>query len=256
MNRRLSSADLRFRWLGICAFALSCAACAEGCPKVQAGNATSIVVLLDFSETFAPYGATDTPAIHALASAIMELVRNGQLEQPAKIVWAAFGNNGLQPILPCGPPRVFQQNLRAALEPEDKAAEKIQTVEALQAWLDVCVQAVMDVSKSAQRFTDISGALAFASNAIEGTRSNKLVFLYSDLREDLPDGRQAQVFDLHAASVVVAWRPGRDDEKQPEVVPARLNAWREQFKVSNVGRICAKPAQSLTVGDITGCLSN
>lgn len=226
----------------------------SSCALLNPGNQSVVVVLLDYSKTFAPYVGTDAPAIKTLSRSISELIRNGQLEQPTKIVWAAFGDNGLQPVLPCGPPRVFKQSLKQS-EANDEPGEQIETIEALEAWLAVCVTSVMKLSAAAQTYTDVSGALAFAGNAVEGTARQKLVLLFSDLREDLPSGRSPQSFDLERASLAVIWRPGLDDQQQPELVPLRLLEWEARFAKSNVGPVCSKPAQSMTAGDLAGCLS-
>src|SRR5947208_17145649 len=86
---------------------VSQAMCVSGCIGPVVVNESAVAVMLDFSQTFAPYDAEDEHAIREIGKAIIEGVQNGWLQQPVKVQWAAFGDQGLLPISPCGPPVVF-----------------------------------------------------------------------------------------------------------------------------------------------------
>src|SRR3977135_521638 len=98
----------RLPWLALVlvAFALPSA-----CIQPLVGNASAVTILLDYSRSFAPYSRADIAALNETAKAVTGMVRGGSLQQPLKLLWVAFGDNGLQPLEPCGPARIFQQRL-------------------------------------------------------------------------------------------------------------------------------------------------
>jgi hypothetical protein len=231
----------------------------SACLRPLVGNASAVTILLDYSKSFAPYSHSDIAALNETTKAVVRMVRGGSLQQPLKILWAAFGDNGLQPVEPCGPARVFQQRLTGGSEPSVKSpdpAEPLISVDKLEAWFSVCSEAVQSTSQAAQQFTDISGAMAFAADTIEDVRGDRVIVLFSDLREDLPPNRQLPPFRLNSVKVLLIWRPGLDDRKQPTATPERVEEWRTRIESAGASRVCAKAAQGLTEGEISSCLWN
>lgn len=215
-------------------------------------------MLLDYSKSFAPYSAGDVAALSEANKSIIQMVRAGSLAQPVKILWAAFGDNGLQPFEPCGPARVFSQRLTAQASEQGStkavSAERLTSVDKLESWLSVCVAAVRATSQSPQQFTDISGALAFAADAVDDVGDDRVVVLFSDLLEDLPPNRQRPALKLTKTKVLLIWRPGLDDQKQPAAVSQRVEEWRKRLEEAGSSRVCAKAAPGLTEGEISSCL--
>jgi hypothetical protein len=216
------------------------------------GHASGVVVLLDYSATFAPYGAADEALLSQIQKAIGTMVSDRSLNQPVKIVWAAFGNVGLSPQQPCGPPRIFRQRLTGA---GTNNKDEISDIKQLDAWFAACTTAIVTTSRQTQPFTDVSGALSFAASAVEDVRETKLIVLFSDLREDLPEGRSAPELKLRGSRVLLAWRPGLDDAKDPNLVARRAQEWSERLQKAGAGPICARPAAALTGADIEQCVS-
>jgi len=227
------------------------AACTDSCGLLR-GNASGAVILLDYSATFAPYGASDKALLDQVQTAMLSMVSDRSLPQPVKIVWAAFGNVGLTPQQPCGPPRIFRQRLTGALKKDEN---EISDVKQLKAWFATCTAAILATSQQTQPFTDVSGALSFAADAVEDVREKKLIVLLSDLREDLPEGRSPASLNLRGARVLLAWRPGTDDTKDPNVVASRAQDWSERLQKAGAGHVCTRSAGALTGGDIGQCLA-
>jgi hypothetical protein len=208
--------------------------------------------LLDFSKTFAPYTEQDVSALTEIVATVEDLVRTGQLEQPSKILVAAFGNDGLSPVRPCGPARVFRQKLVQSGTPADGNVTKIKD---LHDWLVSCVKTVKALSNDAQQFTDISGALSFAGASNREINGAKILIIYTDFREDLPPGQQPPSFNLKDNGVVIVSRPGLDDTSQPAALLARVADWSDRLKKAGAKRICHSSSQSITKNDIVGCLT-
>src|SRR4051812_9948090 len=79
-----------------------CAVLLLSCNSPVDGTRSSLIVLVDFSKSFAPLGPEDRPALQAVTQVVRKLV-NERLEQPVKILWSIIGNESLHPLQPCGP---------------------------------------------------------------------------------------------------------------------------------------------------------
>jgi hypothetical protein len=224
-------------------------ACLSAC-KPEVGNRSAIVLLLDYSKSFAPYTKADEAALRETNRFISKIIRNSAMPQPVKILWTAFGDDGLRPLEPCGPPRVID----IIISGRKSTTEGIDHFDKLEAWLSVCLSAVRATSQITQKFTDISGALVFASDAVEDVSDERLIIVFSDLLEDLPSDRQMPKFNLKGAKVLLIWRPGMDDQQQPLVVQQRVESWRKKLETSGASRVCSKAAQGLTEGELSACL--
>lgn len=254
-STRKPSRTARLSWL---ALALLASAFAAACVQPLVGNAGAVTILLDYSRSFAPYSRADIAALNETAKAVVGMVRGGSLQQPLKLLWVAFGDNGMQPLEPCGPARVFQQRLTGDAGTTVKspdAAERLTSVAKLEAWFSDCGEAIQATSQSTQQFTDISGAMAFAADTVQDVRGDRVIVVFSDLLEDLPPRRKLPAFRLDDVKVLLIWRPGLDDRKQPVATPERVDQWRTRIEQAGASRVCAKAAQGLTEGEISSCLS-
>ena len=233
--------------------ALLPAACSS-CSERLVGYESGVAIMLDFSKTFAPYSEVDEMAVKEIGKSIIGAVRQGWLQQPVKIEWAAFGDQGLIPVLPCGPPIVFAQKLTGGRRatPEARLSTNI---EDLASSFEQCAKAVKALSVSAQQYPDVSGALAFAEKAVAEAKMRKVIIVYSDLREDLPAGRAPSTYDLSGNNVFLIWRPGLDDRDQPTDTQQRIREAVRLFQERGSVRVCDAPVQVVTSGDILGCLT-
>src|SRR3990167_4968403 len=87
-----------------------CAALLLSCKGPVDGAKLSLIVLVDFSKSFAPLGPEDRPALQAVTQVVRKLA-NERLEQPVKILWSIIGNESLHPLQPCGPAKSFALKL-------------------------------------------------------------------------------------------------------------------------------------------------
>jgi hypothetical protein len=226
-----------------------------GACKPLVGNQSAVVVLLDYSKTFAPYDDADVAALKQVSGAVAQSLRVGSLKQPTKILWAAFGDDGRSPIRPCGPPVVFRQSLTKRKDAASDDTEYTKITD-LTAWMDACFASIKATSHWAQQFTDVTGALAFAGDAVKDAAGTKLVIVYSDLLEDLHKDRKSGEFRIDGAKLALIWRPGRDDKRQPSEVEGRVAEWRQKLRQAGAGKVCSSQVQSITAGDLLTCLFN
>ena len=247
--RLLTAGRALSRW--VIALAMLTSSCAAGCAMLQ-GNASGVVILLDYSATFAPYGAADAALLREIQGAITAMVSERALPQPTKIVWAAFGNVGLSPQSPCGPPRIFRQSITGRRGDSDN---QINDLKELKASFETCAKAIVATSTNTHQFTDVTGALSFAGSAVEDARQVKLIVVFSDLREDLPAGRSATELGLQGSRVLLVWRPGKDDADNPNAVANRAQEWRVRILKAGANVVCARPSAGLTAPDIARCLN-
>ena len=234
------------------------------CVEETIGNASGVVVLLDYSKTYAPYSAEDKASLDTLQLAVTELISTGGLSQPVKVIWAAFGDSGLRPMQPCGPPRVFKQSILGSKPIAPGSSEPtaagspaltMSSKSDLDAWFMACGKAIIATSKITQEHTDVSGAFSFATNALEDVTTNRLLVMFSDLREDLAaEQHPARLSLAHGASVVLLWRPGSDDTERPDLVKARADEWAKRLQEAGAARVCARQAQGITGADIAKCV--
>jgi hypothetical protein len=246
------------------AFALmlvAVAACADACVKPMLGNASGVVFLLDYSKSFAPYSAGDLAGLEKTTNAMIQLVTQGALRQPAKFLWAAFGDDGLQPLLPCGPARIFKQKLTVGVAVEDGSADiavgaRLETIQDLETWFDVCLSAVRATSQKPQQYTDVTGALKFGSDALDDISEQRVLIVFSDFLEDRVPQSQSTPLKLGASRVLLLWRPGLDDQKQSARTSRRVEQWQEVVTGAGASRVCTKIAHGLSEGEIASCLWN
>jgi hypothetical protein len=224
------------------------------CMNATVGNESAVTVMFDFSKTFAPYDLQDETAISQVGEMIVDAIKSGWLTPPVKVQWAAFGDQGLSPSAPCGPPLV----LRPTLTPTQSTgldSKVLHNVKQFEIAIGQCAKAVRALSHSAEAYTDVSGAMAFAAKAVAEAKTKRVVVIYSDLLEDLPSGRQPSTYDLAGDDVIVVWRPGLDDRRQPVEVQKRVEAASKAYRERGAARVCDFPVQSITDGDVMACLT-
>ena len=90
--------------------------------------------------------------------------------------------------------------------------------------------------KAKSRMTDISGAMMLCSDYLKATRSGtQVIFIFSDMREELPAGVVRKFADDEFAGIDIAAMNViklRKDSADPEVYRNRLKKWNKRIKSS------------------------
>jgi hypothetical protein len=220
------------------------------CGSPPAGPAASIVILVDYSRSFAPLGEEDKPALAVIRQAV-EKASVDQLQQPVKILWSVIGDESLNPFQPCKESKSFEVKIigTSAAPPNT-----LINVGQLRGWLEACTAAVIAFSKSPQQYTDISGAVAFASANAKSAHSERILIIFSDFLEDLPPGHMPTALELGGERVVMLWRSGLDDHSDPAAIVQRLGEWEKRLQNAGAKSTCVRPAIGLAADDLSPCL--
>lgn len=207
---------------------------------------TSVVVLVDFSKSFAAsdrpngrivYGLRfeDGRALNAVAGAVAELASR-YWTPPLKTVWTQIQASS-----------ITAEPLCAALETVQKLvkpAGSVGTREEIQAVLSKCVDSVIGASKDIRKlgdYTDISGAVAMASDIASGEYSERVLVMLSDFHEDLPRGMSPAAFQLKGQRVILLHRPGTDEPQNIIGYLARVDNWKKRLVERGAKAVVAMP---------------
>ena len=237
----------------VACFAALLSSCnASSCNGPVEGTRSSLIVLVDYSKSFAPLGPEDRPALQAVTQIVRKLA-NERLEQPVKILWSIIGNESLRPLQPCGPAKSF--TLKLTGRTSGTGDQELISQPELKDWLETCTDAVASLSQNnVQEFTDISGAVAFAAANGESVQTDRLLVIFSDFIEDLPPKHTATPFTLHGERVMMLWRPGSQDHQAPSAMMHRLEDWRARFTAAGAKATCTRPVLGLSADDVPPCL--
>jgi hypothetical protein len=106
------------------------------------------------------------------------------------------------------------------------------------------------LTRTAEKFTDISGALDTAARLAvplpEGTRA---LIILSDMVEDLPHGQTPPKLDLPNFRILILYRVLADDRQTPQRLNERLDDWKNRLSGAGA-RIEVAPDQGITPGEI------
>ncbi len=81
------------------------------------------------------------------------------------------------------------------------------------------------------RHTDISGAIKFASLALQGgERQTRVILVFTDLEENLGSGQEPGIADLAGVCVAVFYEITGDVPWRPGELDARIREWGTRFK--------------------------
>jgi len=84
---------------------------------------------------------------------------------------------------------------------------------------------------SAVPYTDISGAIKYASLALQGGENvSKTIVMFTDLEEDLPPGQEPAVADLSSVCVAVFYEITGHVPSKPRELDVRIREWRARFE--------------------------
>jgi hypothetical protein len=106
--------------------------------------------------------------------------------------------------------------------------------------------------------TDISGAMKFASLALQGgERQTRVILVFTDLEENLPAGQEAAIADLSGVCVAVFYEITGNVPWKPGELDARIREWGTRFKSWGAIDILFRHAAAFSAADlgrfIRGC---
>lgn len=221
---------------------------------------TSVVVLVDFSRSFVALkqeGAharyeglldEDRHALDTVAGAIAELASR-YWTPPVKVVWTRIQSSSAAAEPLCAP-----------LEPDQKLVkpkDSVGTREEIEVVLRQCVADVMTASRDKRNladYTDISGALAMASEMASGHYSHRVLIVLSDFHEDLRRGTTPAAFQLHGERVIFLHRPGTDEPENVAGYLQRITGWKDKLLQSGAAGVSAVPVFAVSDARVRAAL--
>ena len=220
-----------------------------GCSVDKSQSAgTSVVVLVDFSKSFAPL-VNDERALEELATATSELAQR-EWKPPVEILWSRIQTASLIAGPLCGPFQFQQYLIKRNTDDSAQVADK------LRACAKTAVQASTAASERSA-YTDISGALALAAEQGQSVLGPKYIVIVSDFMEDLPPGKRPIKLQLNGERVLLLHRLGT--EKTPQTLAdhlARIQRWSETLREAGAASVVALPLGSVTEQRIVRALGS
>ncbi len=195
-------------------------------------HGTSAVVLIDFSKSFPAsyrtdgsivYGfrPEDQRALDALATVLAELSSG---TPTFKTVWTQIQTSSITENPLCPPIEMTHGII--------KRQDALATRDQLRDTLRKCVATVMLQGKDKNKlgnYTDISGAIALASDIGSGQYTDRILVILSDFLEDLPPGSTLARFQLNGERVVLLHRPGTDERENISGYLTRIQGWKQKL---------------------------
>jgi hypothetical protein len=217
----------------------------------QGGLQTSVVILLDFSASFAPLNKEDEQALNVLADSLFQ---KAQEWAPVVVRWAVIGSSSLFTDPPCGPAVQFAPKLLPGLG-NPAGSTSISDRGVFQAWLRECVQQSVKKSRATHKYTDISGALALAAETASGVERRFIVVL-SDFVEDREPGSVPLKLALKGekVKVMMLYRPEAGDRLDPARLFNRLSEWETRLMAAGASGVCRIRVADAVSGTVTSCL--
>jgi hypothetical protein len=220
-------------------------------PSSKELHGTSVVVLVDFSKSFAAmqrsnnsilYGLQneDQRALKAVAGAVAELA-SLYWKPPLKTVWTQIQTSSISMKPLCDP----LETLQILIKPEGSVG----TREEIDSVLSKCAKSVIETSRdvrSLSDFTDISGAVAMASEIAPAGYNEKVIIILSDFHEELPRGTHEAAFRLNGERIVLLHRPGTDEPQNIDRYMNRIDEWKKKFKEHGASTVVALPVFTVT----------
>src|SRR5207302_2099400 len=220
-----------------------------GCSVDKSRSAgTSLVVLVDFSNSFAPL-VNDERALEELATATAELAQR-EWQAPVEILWSRIQTASLNSSPLCGPFQFQQSLIKRDNDDSAQMADK----------LHACTQAVVRASTAGSErsaYTDISGAVALAADQGQSVLGPKYIVIVSDFKEDLPPGKRPIRLQLNGERILLLHRLGTGRTPLTLVDHlARMRRWSEALREAGAASVAALPLSSVTEQRIARALGS
>jgi len=200
----------------------------------QAG--TMVSILLDRNASFVPFSADDLVSLRTLVSAIGDKATK-EWAGTTEVVIRGIGTTSVIGGPICNPVVHETKLIGSGSEPE-----------AFTSALGKCVEAAQHVitdTPHGDRFTDISGAVAAASQATESSGDRRFMVLMSDFLEQQAPSVASSRFHLHGETVLLMHRPGIDDKTLAGHL-ANVRTWRVALMENGASRVMAIPEPWVT----------
>ena len=228
-------------------------------PSTATVPGTSVVVLVDFSKSFAisklqndhmVYGLQpeDRRALNAVAGAVAELASR-YWKPPLKTVWTQIQTSSITGNPLCEPLETVQKLV--------KSAGSVGTREEIQQVLTKCADDVIEASKDERKlaaYTDISGAIATASDIASGQYGERVVVMLSDFNEELPPGTRQAGFTLKGERVLLLHRPGTDEPQNIAGYLARVDNWKKKLLEHGASSVVSMPVFAVSESRLRAAL--
>jgi hypothetical protein len=212
-----------------------------GCSSQQSESyGTSVVTLLDFSKSFAPFTKADERAIREVAAATRELAER-EWSSPVAVIWSKIQTASLLSRPLCGPLPFRQTLIRREGTPDANS---------LGERLDACANAVLDAAnRPSERsdYTDISGAIGMAAQQGSSVGARKVLIILSDFVEELPLGSAAVQLRLNGERILLLYRGGSEKQVADGAdVLARVSRWRRALMDAGAHSVLSLPVFGVT----------
>lgn len=208
-------------------------------------HGTSAVVLIDLSKSFPAsfrkdgsiiYGfrLEDQRALETLARVLAELAFSGTSK--FKTVWTQIQTSSINANPLCPPLEISPQIV--------KRQKTITTREELHDTLKKYVAIFNNASKDKNKlgdFTDISGAIAMASDISSSQYTDRVLIILSDFKEDLPISSIPARFKLDGEKVVLLHRPGTNEKENINGYLSRIETWKKKLLQSGAKTVATVP---------------
>jgi len=211
---------------------------------------TSVVLLVDVSQSFAPFSKPDQTGLESVAAALSHLVVD-KWEKPVQLFVSLIGESSFNAVQPCGPPVAYRSVLVA---PQGNHAQlgrrELTKPDVLQAWWRECVGNLTKAAERPQRFTDVSSALLLAEQTSAAIEGRRIVIVASDLVESLPPGAIPAKLSLSQQEVLLLYKFETADTPNPNRVIARIAEWEKRLTAGGAKAVKHMPLQTATAGTI------
>jgi hypothetical protein len=203
---------------------------------------TSVAIAIDFSKSFAPFDLEKKNALNALLQAVKTGLKD---HWPSGTVYvSAIGTSGLKQTPPCGAAMSYRQTLITS--PATTKEGQITSKGALDQWGIECVAQLVKRSARVEDYTDISGAIALAADWTRPGTGRKLLCVFSDFVEDLPQGSERAAFKLNGERVLMLWAPQSSDRSAATQMFQRLDEWEQRFRKAGASMVLRVQIAGLT----------
>ncbi len=229
------------------AVAFVLAAAPTGCSvSNRQSTGTSVVVLVDFSKSFAPLSG-DERALREVAAATAELAQK-DWQPPVALLWSRIQTASLVSRPLCGPFQ-FQQSL--IKRDGDDSAQLAQK-------LEECSKSTVKTSLIEEEqapYTDITGAIALAAEQNQSVSGAKYLIIFSDFIQDLPPGKQPMKLRLNGERVLLVHRTGTQRPVLGLIDHLdSMRRWTEDLRQAGAASVVTIPISSVTRERVTRAL--
>lgn len=215
---------------------------------------TSVIVLVDVSASFAPFSPEDIAAMRGIAQAIEGMaIKDPRWKVPIYLHWRKVGSPKSNTTHLCGDPQEYRPTLPGMRKRRNSHENELRSRQELSTWLKVCVDRIAENKSRLDAYTDLSGAIAIATQVSRAVPGIKVLVIFSDFMEDLPPDTQPSSFTLNGEVVVLVSRPSSKATDSLRKLETRLTTWTQRFAQNGASKVCQRSVTGLQPGIITSC---